>query len=141
LLAPSTLTGGELDAALNDSGTDGVSSKSGSIVDAQFLHEIPAMLFDGLRADAEFRCGLFVGLMARGDKSSYTDKQKRMAEHIEEGYEKRGVSTKESEKRAWATVNKVTSGGKKSDSGRDENCCEKPFLMAAIFSASKSKPN
>jgi plasmid stabilization system protein ParE len=56
--------------------------------------------------------------MARGDKSSYTDKQKRMAGHIEEGYEKRGLSTKESEKRAWATVNKVTGGGRKSGSGR-----------------------
>jgi hypothetical protein len=56
--------------------------------------------------------------MPRGDKSSYTDKQKRMAEHIEDGYEKRGVNTKESEKRAWATVNKVTGGGKKSGYGR-----------------------
>jgi plasmid stabilization system protein ParE len=56
--------------------------------------------------------------MPRGDKSSYTDRQKRMAEHIEEGYENRGVSTKESEKRAWATVNKITGGGKKSGSGR-----------------------
>ena len=56
--------------------------------------------------------------MPRGAKSSYTGKQKRMAEHIEEGYEKRGLSTKESEKRAWATVNKVTGGGKKSGSGR-----------------------
>lgn len=54
----------------------------------------------------------------QGDKSAYTDKQKRMAEHIEEGYEKKGVSRKESEKRAWATVNKVTGGGKKSGSGR-----------------------
>jgi plasmid stabilization system protein ParE len=52
--------------------------------------------------------------MARGDKSSYTDKQKRQAEHIEEGYEKRGVSEDEAEKRAWATVNKMTGGGKKS---------------------------
>lgn len=51
--------------------------------------------------------------MARGDKSSYTDKQKRQAEHIEEGYEKRGVSGEEAEKRAWATVNKETGGGKK----------------------------
>ena len=51
--------------------------------------------------------------MPQGDKSSYTAKQKRMAEHIEEGYEKRGVGTKESEKRAWATVNKTTGGGKK----------------------------
>jgi plasmid stabilization system protein ParE len=58
--------------------------------------------------------------MLRGDKSSYTDKQKRMAEHIEGGYEKRGLSTKESERRAWATVNKVTGGGKKNGSGRDK---------------------
>ena len=56
--------------------------------------------------------------MPRGDKSSYTDKQKRMAEHIEEGYEKRGVPDKEAERRAWATVNKETHGGKKSGSGR-----------------------
>jgi plasmid stabilization system protein ParE len=56
--------------------------------------------------------------MARGDKSSYTSKQKRQAEHIEEGYEKRGVSKKTAEKRAWATVNKETGGGKQSGSGR-----------------------
>ena len=56
--------------------------------------------------------------MPRGDKSSYTDKQKRMAEHIEEGYEERGVSEGEAERRAWATVNKETHGGKKSGSGR-----------------------
>src|ERR1044071_7512812 len=56
--------------------------------------------------------------MPRGDKSSYTDKQKRQAEHIEEGYEHRGVSHKEAERRAWATVNKETHGGKKSGSGR-----------------------
>ena len=56
--------------------------------------------------------------MPRGDKSSYTDKQKRQAEHIEEGYEKRGVGKGESEHRAWATVNKETGGGKKSGSGR-----------------------
>ena len=46
--------------------------------------------------------------MPQGDKSKYTDKQKRKAEHIEEGYEDRGVSTKESERRAWATVNAET---------------------------------
>jgi plasmid stabilization system protein ParE len=57
-------------------------------------------------------------LMPRGDKSSYTDKQKRKAEHIEEGYEKRGVSKDEAERRAWATVNKETGGGNKSGSGR-----------------------
>ena len=56
--------------------------------------------------------------MPRGDKSSYTDKQKRQAEHIEEGYERRGVGKKEAERRAWATVNKETGGGKKSGSGR-----------------------
>ncbi len=56
--------------------------------------------------------------MPRGDKSSYTTKQKRKAEHIEEGYEKRGVSKKEAESRAWATVNKEDKGGKKSGSGR-----------------------
>jgi hypothetical protein len=58
------------------------------------------------------------GKMPQGDKSSYTSKQKRKAAHIEEGYEKRGVSKKEAEKRAWATVNKSDKGGKKSGSGR-----------------------
>ena len=58
--------------------------------------------------------------MPRGDKSSYTDKQKRQAEHIEEGYEKRGTSHEEAERRAWATVNKETGGGKKSGSGRGQ---------------------
>ncbi|MEP7198600.1 MAG: plasmid stabilization protein [Chloroflexota bacterium] len=56
--------------------------------------------------------------MARGDKSKYTSKQKRQAAHIEEGYEKRGVSKKVAEKRAWATVNKSSGGGKQSGSGR-----------------------
>ncbi|MCA1662426.1 MAG: plasmid stabilization protein, partial [Novosphingobium sp.] len=50
--------------------------------------------------------------MPRGDKSAYTDKQKRQAEHIEEGYEDRGVSKKEAEGRAWATVNAMSGGGK-----------------------------
>ena len=56
--------------------------------------------------------------MPRGDKSSYTGKQKRQAEHIEEGYERRGLSDDEAERRAWATVNKQDHGGKKSGSGR-----------------------
>ena len=51
--------------------------------------------------------------MPSGDKSSYTSKQKRQAEHIESGYKKRGVSSGEAERRAWATVNKETGGGKK----------------------------
>jgi plasmid stabilization system protein ParE len=56
--------------------------------------------------------------MPRGDKGAYTDKQKRKAEHIAEGYEDRGVSEQEAERRAWATVNKESGGGKKSGSGR-----------------------
>ena len=56
--------------------------------------------------------------MPQGDKGKYTDKQKRKAEHIAEGYEDRGVSDKEAKSRAWATVNKESGGGKKSGSGR-----------------------
>jgi plasmid stabilization system protein ParE len=56
--------------------------------------------------------------MPRGSKEAYTDKQKRQAQHIEEGYKKEGVSTDEAERRAWATVNKQDGGGKKSGSGR-----------------------
>jgi len=55
--------------------------------------------------------------MPRGDKSSYTDKEKRQEEHIEEGYEKRGVPKKEATRRAWATVNKIHKGGKKPGGG------------------------
>lgn len=56
--------------------------------------------------------------MPRGDKSAYSDKQKRRARHIEEGYESRGIPEDEAERRAWATVNKETGGGNKSGSGR-----------------------
>ena len=56
--------------------------------------------------------------MPRGDKSAYTDKQKRKAEHIEESYEERGVPHEEAQARAWATVNKDSGGGNKSGSGR-----------------------
>jgi plasmid stabilization system protein ParE len=62
--------------------------------------------------------------MPQGDKSNYTDKQRRQAEHIEEGYVERGVSEEEAERRAWATVNKVHGGGEKrggSGYGKDEN--------------------
>ena len=59
--------------------------------------------------------------MPQGDKSSYTGKQKRQAGHIEAGYEKKGVSTKTAEAHAWATVNKLSGGGKKSGSGRGQN--------------------
>ena len=59
--------------------------------------------------------------MPRGDKSKYTDKQERKADHIAEGYEKRGVTPKEAERRAWATVNKDDGGGKRSGSGRGKS--------------------
>jgi plasmid stabilization system protein ParE len=58
--------------------------------------------------------------MPRGDKSKYSAKQKREAKHIEEGYERKGVSEKESKRRAWATVNKVHGGGAKGGSGSDQ---------------------
>jgi hypothetical protein len=64
--------------------------------------------------------------MPKGDKSSYTSKQKRKAAHIEEGYEKRGVSKKTAKARAWATVNKSDSGGKKSGSGRGRKTNKAP---------------
>ena len=65
--------------------------------------------------------------MPRGDKSKYTDKQKRQAEHIEESYEERGVSGEEAERRAWATVNKSTGGGKKpGGSGRGKKTNKAP---------------
>jgi plasmid stabilization system protein ParE len=65
--------------------------------------------------------------MPRGSKKSYTSKQKRQAEHIEEGYEKRGVGKKTAEARAWATVNKSTGGGKKSGSGRGKKVNKSPM--------------
>jgi plasmid stabilization system protein ParE len=64
--------------------------------------------------------------MPRGDKSKYTDKQKRQAEHIEESYEKRGLSEDEAEARAWATVNRQDGGGKKSGSGRGKTTSKEP---------------
>lgn len=65
-------------------------------------------------------------IMPRGSKSSYTGKQKRQAEHIEESYESRGLGQGESERRAWATVNKTTGGGKKSGSGRGKKTNKAP---------------
>ena len=62
--------------------------------------------------------------MPQGDKSAYTDKQRRKAAEIEKGYEKRGVSEKEAERRAWATVNKQEGGGKESGSGRKSSRSE-----------------
>jgi plasmid stabilization system protein ParE len=64
--------------------------------------------------------------MPQGDKSAYTDKQKRKAEHIEEGYGDRGLSENEAERRAWATVNAMDHGGKKSGSGRGKRVNKAP---------------
>ena len=65
--------------------------------------------------------------MPRGDKSKYSGKQKRQAEHIEEGYERRGISEGEAERRAWATVNRMTGGGKKEGgSGRGKKMNKAP---------------
>src|SRR5688500_1565582 len=67
--------------------------------------------------------------MAQGDKAKYTSKQQRKAEHIEEGYEKRGLSKKEAERRAWATVNKMDHGGKKpGGSGRGKATDKGPAI-------------
>ena len=76
--------------------------------------------------------------MPRGDKSKYTDKQKRQAEHIEEGYEERGVPEDEAEARAWATVNKMTGGGKKSGSGRGKKVHKAPAKKGGRKGGAKS---
>src|ERR687895_1976975 len=77
--------------------------------------------------------------MPRGDKSKYTDKQKKKAEHIEEGYEKRGVSEGEAERRAWATVNKASGGGKKSGSGRGQKENKAPYKKGGKKGGKASK--
>lgn len=81
--------------------------------------------------------------MPRGDKSKYTDKQERKADHIAEGYEKRGVSEKEAERRAWATINKDDGGGNKSGSGRGTHtghpAAHKGGKKGGQASASRSK--
>jgi plasmid stabilization system protein ParE len=81
--------------------------------------------------------------MPRGDKSAYSDKQKRQAEHIEEGYEKRGVPKAEAERRAWATENKISGGGRKTGSGRghaeNKEPTEKGGSIGGRASASRPK--
>lgn len=81
--------------------------------------------------------------MPSGDKSSYTDKQKRQADHIEQGYEERGVPDAEAERRAWATVNKEAGGGKLSGSGRGKEAnyaaLSKGRHTGGIPSASRSE--
>jgi hypothetical protein len=76
--------------------------------------------------------------MPRGDKSSYSSKQQRQAEHIEEGYEKRGVSKDEAERRAWATVNKETGGAKKKSSKRSTKKAGKKAASGAARTTKKA---
>ena len=77
--------------------------------------------------------------MPRGDKSSYTGKQKRKAEHIEEGYEERGVPKKVAKARAWATVNKESGGGNKSGSGRGKPDTKKGGKLGGKAAAARPK--
>ena len=76
--------------------------------------------------------------MPRGDKSTYTDKQKRQAQHIEEGYEQRGVSEGEAERRAWATVNKISGGGKKSGAGKGKPTNKGPTRKGGRLGGARS---
>jgi hypothetical protein len=76
--------------------------------------------------------------MARGSKSSYTDKQKRKAGKIESGYRERGASKKEAERRAWATVNKMDQGGKKSGSGRGKKTDKGPAKKGGRIGGAKN---
>jgi plasmid stabilization system protein ParE len=82
------------------------------------------------------------GVMPRGEKTKYTSKQQRKADHIAEGYEKKGVPEEESERRAWATVNKDDGGGKKSGAGRGAHtghpAAHKGGRLGGAASASRS---
>ena len=78
--------------------------------------------------------------MPRGSKAKYTAKQKRMAEHIEEGYEEKGVSEDEAERRAWATVNKQTGGGEKGGSGaKKSEASKKAARKSSARNAAKTR--
>ncbi|MEN6452166.1 MAG: hypothetical protein ABFC96_16880 [Thermoguttaceae bacterium] len=82
--------------------------------------------------------------MPRGDKSKYSGKQTRQSHHIEEGYQERGLPEGEAERRAWATVNKMTGGGKRpGGSGRGKSTNKAPAKkggrIGGARSASRSK--
>jgi len=90
------------------------------------LNSIGFRIHARLRGDVDALCARLrrneeperkVIIMPRGDKSKYTGKQKRQAEHIEEGYEERGLPAREAKRRAWATVNKTYGGGEKPGGG------------------------
>jgi hypothetical protein len=75
--------------------------------------------------------------MARAEKTKYSEKQKRQVDHIEKGYESRGLPEKEAERRAWATVNGMTGGGKKSGSGRGKKTNKAPAKKGGAASAAR----
>jgi hypothetical protein len=77
--------------------------------------------------------------MPRGNKSSYTSEQKRMAEHIEQGYEKRGIRGSEADRRAWATVNKETGGGKKQSPARKKSSSSRTTKTSSSTSRTSSR--
>lgn len=77
--------------------------------------------------------------MPQGDKSAYTDKQKRQAEHIKQSYIKSGLSEDEAEERAWATINKQDGGGKKSGAGRANAKTKAPTKRGGGESVSSGK--
>ena len=77
--------------------------------------------------------------MPRGSKSKYSSKQKRQAHKIESGYKNRGTGRKESERRAWATVNKMTGGGKRSGSGRGRAMNKSSARKGGRIGGSRSK--
>jgi len=79
--------------------------------------------------------------MARGDKSAYTSKQKRQAEHIEEGYERRGMPDERAEQIAWATVNKESGGGAKSGHGRQPSSRASTTASGSRSGGEKSEPS
>ena len=77
--------------------------------------------------------------MPRGSKAKYSSKQKREAEHIEEGYEKRGVKSKEAKRRAWATVNKTHGGGSRGGSSGALSAPSPPSVRVRSHACSPSR--
>src|SRR5687768_17050316 len=122
-------TGAPRRARIWDAWSAGTPSRSRGIVPATArasMRSAPCSTVRPSRSSRRCRATDKEEQMPRGDKSAYTDKQKRQAEHIEEGYEESGVSEEEAERRAWATVNKMTGGGKKSGSGRGRRVNKAP---------------
>jgi hypothetical protein len=110
IIAPNRLRWRSFAASQCPGVDDDVHRKRAPLLDAGMIILKPAQLVLARTHTVRSRGGI---IMPQGDKSSYTDKQKRQAKHIEEGYEKKGVAPTEAKRRAWATENKVSGGGKK----------------------------